>query len=114
MSSILSANPRESDIICRYGGEEFLIVLPRMSLDNAFQRVEAWRIMFSSKPVKYGDLLINVTFSAGISGYPGHGVDADTLIALADEALYISKNKGRNCITCASEPETRSLQILGG
>ena len=103
MSSILTTNARESDIICRYGGEEFLIVLPRMSLDNAFQRVEAWRLMFSTNPVKYGDLLIDVTFSAGISGFPEHGADPDTLIALADEALYISKNNGRNCITCASK-----------
>jgi diguanylate cyclase (GGDEF)-like protein/PAS domain S-box-containing protein len=105
LSSILINNARESDIVCRYGGEEFLVVLPRMSLDNAFQRVEEWRLIFSEKPVKNGELLINVTFSGGISVFPEHAADADTLIALADDALYISKNKGRNCISCTARHE---------
>ena len=105
LSSILINNARESDIFCRYGGEEFIVVLPRMSLDNAFQRVEEWRLMFSEKPVKHGELLINVTFSGGISVFPEHAADADTLIALADDALYTSKKKGRDCISCTARPE---------
>jgi diguanylate cyclase (GGDEF)-like protein/PAS domain S-box-containing protein len=103
LSSILSNNARESDIICRYGGEEFLVVLPGMSLDNALQRVESWRILFSEQPFKQADLLINVTFSAGISVFPEHSSDADKLIALADDALYLSKREGRNCVTCAAK-----------
>ena len=101
LSSIISNNARESDIICRYGGEEFIVVLPRMPLEHAMQKVEAWRLMFSENPVKHGDLWINVTLSAGISEFPQHGSDDSKLIALADEALYKSKKEGRNRVNCA-------------
>ncbi len=54
LSAILSNNARESDIICRYGGEEFLVALPGMSFDNALQRVESCRIIFSEQPAYSG------------------------------------------------------------
>jgi diguanylate cyclase (GGDEF)-like protein/PAS domain S-box-containing protein len=100
LTTILTEKGRESDIISRYGGEEFVVALPKMTPVQAFQRVEEWRHELAKRPVKHGDLVIRVTFSAGIAGFPDHGSDLDTLLANADEALYRSKNEGRNRVTC--------------
>lgn len=100
LSSILGEGAREGDIICRYGGEEFLVALPGMSPDLARRRMEKWRLEFSEKSVRIGDLIVSVTLSAGIAGFPDHGMDLDTLLLHADEALYRSKNAGRNRVRC--------------
>jgi len=100
VSKILVKGTRESDMICRYGGEEFLISLPRMSVEQTLQRVETWRIEFAETPIHFGEFSIRSTLSAGIAGYPNHCADAETLAACADAALYTSKRQGRNCVTC--------------
>lgn len=100
LSILLREGARESDIICRYGGEEFLVALPKMSPEQARQRVETWRLKLADTPVSHGDLTIKATLSAGIAGYPDHGADVDTLLARADEALYCAKKAGRNCVFC--------------
>ncbi len=100
LAAILQADVRESDMICRYGGEEFFISLPRMAIVDALQRAEKWRLEFAETQVRYGEFFIQSTLSAGVSGYPDHGTDAATLTAHADEALYCSKREGRNRVTC--------------
>jgi len=105
LSAILENSARESDFVCRYGGEEFLIALPRMSPEQARQRVEVWCLELSETPVKHDGLTIVVTFSAGIAAFPNHGTDVQTLLSRADEALYRSKKEGRNRITCFAAPK---------
>ena len=100
LSAILRTSARESDIICRYGGEEFLVALPRMSPQQALQRVESWRLELANTPVRHGELQISVTLSAGIAGFPDHGADIDGLLERADKALYLSKQAGRNRASC--------------
>lgn len=100
VSAILTQGTRESDMICRYGGEEFLIALPGMSPNQALKRVEAWRLELAQTDTHVGDAMVNVTLSAGIAVYPMHGADTDTLVARADEALYRSKDQGRNRVIC--------------
>jgi len=100
LSTILESSARESDIICRYGGEEFLVALPNMSLERALQRAEQWRLALSTTPIQQGDATIRLTFSAGVAAFPDHGEDVNTLVSCADQAMYRSKNKGRNRITC--------------
>ena len=100
LAGILGRGARESDIICRYGGEEFLIALPRMSPEQARQRVEAWRRALSEQPVRHGPLAISLTLSAGIAGFPDHGSDLLTLLSCADAALYRAKEAGRNRVSC--------------
>jgi diguanylate cyclase (GGDEF)-like protein/PAS domain S-box-containing protein len=98
LASILTHGAREGDIICRYGGEEFLVALPNMTLEQACQRAEAWRHALCESPIAYGDLRITCTLSAGVAAYPCHDGNMETLLHLADKALYRAKSNGRNCV----------------
>lgn len=96
LAGFLREQARASDILCRFGGEEFLLVLPGMSPDNALERVDAWRKTFSERRIIFGAYELSATASFGISSYPAHGETPELLIAAADQALYVAKRKGRN------------------
>lgn len=87
---------RISDIHCRYGGEEFLILLPDMELALACERTEELRKAVEATPIVFGTTTIHVTVSFGVAAFPQHGQTRDTLIAAADWALYAAKDHGRN------------------
>jgi diguanylate cyclase (GGDEF)-like protein/PAS domain S-box-containing protein len=89
---------RASDIPCRYGGDEFLILLPNMPLEAACQRTENLRNALETTPVVYGTSQIRATATFGIAAFPQHGKTRDELIAAADRALYAAKERGRNQI----------------
>lgn len=99
LGAIIRQGAREGDIACRYGGEEFVIVLPHMETDAALQRAEKWRADVQSTVVRHGDLDIRFTISAGVSAYPDHAANPEALIACVDTALYRSKTDGRNRVT---------------
>ncbi|MDP1527111.1 MAG: diguanylate cyclase [Rhodocyclaceae bacterium] len=99
LSTILRQGAREGDIVCRYGGEEFIIALPRMNVEAALVRAEKWRTEVEAILVRHGHFDIRFTISAGASGYPDHGTEHENLIECADLALYISKKDGRNRVT---------------
>ena len=103
LSTLLRNGARQSDTLCRFGGEEFLIVLPKMSLHQARQKVDAWRREFAQTPIQFGDDSFYITFSAGIAIYPQHGDDSSALVAGADSALYRAKQAGRNCVLFCQE-----------
>lgn len=98
LASTLLADIRTEDVACRYGGEEFLILLPNMPLDVALQRAEAWRGAVESLSVTLGNFQITFTISLGVAAYPEHGKTPDDLTRCADQALYRAKNEGRNRI----------------
>lgn len=108
LSDILMDGARESDVVCRYGGEEFLVVLPGMSPDQACQKVGIWQHRLAQAPTHFGAFTITVTLSAGVAGYPYHGADADTLVTRADAALYRSKAEGRNRVSCFEPDPTNT------
>jgi diguanylate cyclase (GGDEF)-like protein/PAS domain S-box-containing protein len=87
---------RESDISCRYGGEEFLLLLPDVENATACARTEQLRAAVEATPVVFGGLTIHVTASFGVATFPQHGRTRDALIAAADAALYAAKHAGRN------------------
>jgi diguanylate cyclase (GGDEF)-like protein/PAS domain S-box-containing protein len=93
---LLQHNARDSDIFCRYGGEEFLLVLPGLSLENARERAEQLRTGLESISIVAASTPIHITASFGVAAYPRHGCSANQLIAAADEALYAAKENGRN------------------
>ncbi len=92
----LTTNARSSDIVCRYGGEEFIAVLPHTSVEVAAQRAEEWRLSFAASCVEIFQAEIQATISLGIAEYPRHGQTSAELIAAVDRALYLAKTRGRN------------------
>ncbi len=100
---------RASDICCRYGGEEFLLLLPDMPLEVACERTEQLRQAFSESTIVYGSSLIHLTASFGIAAFPQHGETRDSLIAAADRALYAAKDCGRNQVKRCSIPSPHEL-----
>ncbi|MDP2825352.1 MAG: diguanylate cyclase [Sulfuritalea sp.] len=95
-SQLLLEHARAEDIVCRYGGEEFLLILPKMPLDIARERAAQLLLIFQAQTVSFGDLRIRTTVSIGIAATPDHGDAADDLIRCADDALYQAKRAGRN------------------
>jgi diguanylate cyclase (GGDEF)-like protein len=87
------SNIRESDSLGRYGGDEFVIILPQTSLSQAKMIAEKFRkkVDSSDKP--------HYSVSIGIASFPQDGVTAKELISIADEGLYISKKNGRNTVS---------------
>jgi diguanylate cyclase (GGDEF)-like protein/PAS domain S-box-containing protein len=99
LAGLLKKGARESDLIFRYGGEEFVAVMPNMSADQALERVESWRKQLEKMSIVFADFEISITLSAGIAVFPDHGESPSQLLARADEMLYKSKQEGRNRIT---------------
>lgn len=96
LSALLGSMARAGDVACRYGGEEFLLLMPTMPLISAQERAEALRLSFGNLDVPFGDFRLRATVSIGIAAYPGHGTSSDELIRHADTALYRAKRLGRN------------------
>ena len=98
----LRAELRAADIAGRWGGEEFMIIMPRTELDGAVAVAERLRSTVAAKPIVAGHVNIDVTVSGGCALSMGHSVDA--LLHLADDCLYRAKTSGRNKIVAASVP----------
>lgn len=95
---------RNEDIACRYGGEEFTIILPGINQENALLRAEALRqdvktIRFSYK----GKQINHISISLGVALSPNDGTESETLITAADQALYAAKRAGRDRVMLAGE-----------
>jgi len=94
----LQKNVRTEDIVCRYGGEEFFIILPHATLEITRNRAEMLRQGVQNIYMQQnGRGLGPVTISLGVAIYPEHGSTADDLSRVADLALYHAKKSGRNC-----------------
>lgn len=99
---MLKSSVRGGDVVCRYGGEEFTIILPEASLGIARQRAEALRKGVEELVVRYaGKSLERITISVGLAAMPDHGVTAEELLREADVALYRAKQEGRNRVVVA-------------
>ena len=101
LSWLLRQRLRKQDILCRYGGEEFLVALPYASAEQAFAVMDRIRQDFSQIRHPYRDTFFHTTCSAGIATYPRRQ-SGDALIKSADEALYEAKHGGRNRIQITS------------
>ena len=95
------ASVREVDMISRYGGEEFCIVLPETTKDLAVTVAQRIRSSIEASKIKAFDEMIAITVSVGVATYPIDGKDVETLIEKADTALYKAKRKGRNMVCTA-------------
>lgn len=100
--TILINNPYCDDCIpCRYGGEEFTILLPGYGIDEAYQYAEKLRILIEDTVIQDDLIKTSITASFGISTFPRYAKSIDELLKYADDALYLAKKSGRNCVkTC--------------
>ncbi|MCX7832557.1 MAG: GGDEF domain-containing protein [Actinobacteria bacterium] len=101
-SKIIENNIRSKDIVCRYGGEEFAVILPDTSLEKAFEIAERIRKAFENEYF-FGSKAfprVRKTVSCGVASYPRQAKDEFELIDMADRALYYAKETGRNRTVC--------------
>ena len=98
LSIIISVNIRREDIPCRYGGEEFVIVMPNAPLHIAEKRADTLHKKINALQVDFDGQKLGITVSLGIAAFPQHGITGDEVLRCADRALYEAKQAGRNCI----------------
>ena len=101
LGGLMKQHARGSDMCSRYGGEEFLLVLPGMAQDSAAGRAEQLRRALAAVQIPFGGSTIEVTASFGVATFPVDGATADALVSAADSALYASKAAGRNRVSIA-------------
>jgi diguanylate cyclase (GGDEF)-like protein/PAS domain S-box-containing protein len=109
LGDFLSGRTRGQDVACRYGGEEFVLILAGASADDGCKRAELLRQELKQLTVQHaGQVLGRITVSIGISAFPGHGATAEELLRTADPALYRAKAQGRDRIVVAVPVNTGS------
>ncbi|MBN3885534.1 MAG: histidine kinase N-terminal 7TM domain-containing protein [Nostoc sp.] len=97
-ADILRDYSDSQNIVCRYGGEEFVLALPGLTQEKAFEFAEQIRLSFQAACLESGDKEIHTTVSGGVAVFPDHGKTTDELLQVVDQALYAAKLHGRNCI----------------
>ncbi len=104
LGEFLKQNTRGEDIVCRYGGEEFVVVLPNTRHQSAVEKANELRIGISQLQVPHlGTQMRTCTISIGVATYPQSGHTADELLKAADDALYAAKRGGRNRVVSCQE-----------
>ena len=100
----ISANVRGIDLACRYGGEEFVVVMPDTDMGLAYSIAERLRKSIETTPIVISRApgKLNITISIGIAGTQGQGDSAEALLHRADQALYSAKRNGRNRVVTAA------------
>ena len=102
LSSCIQTHTREYDLACRYGGEEFTIILPDASLDVTIKRAEKLRDTFKHLSMQYKNRRLPAgTLSLGVAGFPENGSTIDAILRAADSALYRAKHEGRDRVVVA-------------
>ena len=102
LGSFLRANVRSEDVPCRYGGEEFIIILPEANLEDTVRRANQLRQGIAGmKLQRHGKSIGPVTISQGVAGFPEHGASAGQLLQAVDAALYRAKRGGRDRVVVA-------------
>jgi diguanylate cyclase (GGDEF)-like protein len=99
VSSVFCQQLRKIDVVCRFGGEEFAVLLSQTNAQHAFSVAEKLRRMVET--YQFPGVARSVTISAGIASYPEHGTARDELVKAADAGLYAAKLAGRNRILLA-------------
>jgi diguanylate cyclase (GGDEF)-like protein len=117
MASILMAAVRDTDIVTRYGGDEFVVVLPETGIEQAAQVAERIKELLAAHNFTGGRRLkLKVTASFGVAVYPEHAASAQQLMSVADVAMYEAKAAFKNCIRFASGPLKiyRTERVIAG
>jgi diguanylate cyclase (GGDEF)-like protein len=105
VADVLRASLRATDMLGRYGGEEFMLILPETSVEDAASLAEKLRLLVGTTPIRVDEqLTVDVTVSIGVAGGPGGNLRLDALVRDADAAMYSAKSLGRNQVYVFAEP----------
>ena len=114
VGSVLEQACDGDEVACRPGGEEFTLILPDTTPEDALTRAELVRQAVEEVTVRYGEkALPRVTISIGVSHYPSHGTMPQDLMRAADEALYEAKARGRNQVSVANQNDSVITPVEG-
>lgn len=106
IAAVLSKNLRGSDVVARYGGDEFIVLFPETNSQSAAIPAERIRRTMEEASLEFNGTTLRTTLSIGIASYPEHGDDIEAVMAHADQAMYTSKREGKNRVTLYTpEPE---------
>lgn len=106
LGAFLLTHIRGEDIACRYGGEEFLLILPETTLEISTQRAEELRIGLKKHRVRYQGRAFQITASFGVAALPNHGPEMMHAVNQSDIALYQAKARGRDQVVVATEEKS--------
>jgi diguanylate cyclase (GGDEF)-like protein len=107
----LTSGLRSSDVVGRYGGEEFAVILMDTDPAKAAARIDTLRRRFGVQPFDTELGIFTVTLSVGVSG-SAESADMETLIEAADKALYVAKREGRNLVRIAAQPPLAAVGTI--
>lgn len=98
LAKTLSTHNRRGDFVCRFGGEEFVVVMPNIPVEVAYKRAQDLRGALNALYVSYEQFHLSITISMGIASYPTNGEDRESVLRAADRAMYAAKRAGRDHI----------------
>jgi diguanylate cyclase (GGDEF)-like protein len=102
LGDLFRRHTRSEDIACRYGGEEFLLIMPEASLKAVKQRAEELRIVVKERlQIPWQKKILSITISVGVAEFPNHGSRVKDVVNAADTALYQAKERGRDQVVVA-------------
>jgi len=115
LAGLVNEAVRKDDIFGRFGGEEFLLIMPHTTVQQALLAAEKIRALLAAHPFAFADKqpLRKISISGGVAEYPLHGLDAAGLLHAADEALYEAKRGGRNKVLQASAAASAQASLGG-
>jgi diguanylate cyclase (GGDEF)-like protein len=103
LAETVTKQSRHGDFVCRFGGEEFVLVMPNIGIEKARERAEELHQIIDALNIPYGRFILTTTISMGIAWYPAHGKTKEALLRAADMAMYVAKNTGRNRVIVYDE-----------
>lgn len=107
LAALIQQVPLQGQIACRFGGEEFVLVIPGLSSIEVVAHLEGLRQTFARQAIRHQGRQMHATFSAGVSSCPRDGETAARVFRAADASLYAAKAAGRNCVVDSSVLRTR-------
>ena len=111
-AAFLLKNVRAEDFVCRYGGEEFVVILPTADIEGSRARGEKLRSKMRELSIMHqGKSLGVVTLSVGVAAFPAHGMSPKELMAAADGALYEAKRGGRDQVAVALAKSAQQIAL---
>lgn len=104
---------RKTDLLVRFGGEEFVLLIAGSKEEDCFQQVDSIRQQLTVMPFVHNEMTLAITVSAGISTYEKDGTKLEDLLLKADQRLYLAKGSGRDCVVDANNELEKSRKISG-